>query len=78
MGLFSFIGSAVGGILSLVSGGSKKSGTTQTNFTQQFNTFKNEITSQMNLQAQENKKTLMMVLAGAGFLLVIMFFFLKK
>lgn len=77
MGLFSFIGNIVGGVLGL--GGSKsKTSTTQANFSQQFTRFKNEITDQMNLQASENKKTLTMVLAGAGFLIIIMFFFLKK
>ena len=77
MGFFSFIGSAIGGILGL-SGGSRATSTAQPSFTQQFNQFKTQITDQMNLQAQENKKTLMMVLAGAGFLLIIMFFFIKK
>lgn len=78
MGLFSFIGNAIGGVLGLASGGKSSTSTAPPNFTQQFTKFKNEITDQMNLQAQENKKTMMMVLAGAGFLIVIMFFFLKK
>lgn len=74
-----FLGGLISGIVGGLFGGKKKTTTTaQTNFSQQFNNFKREITDQMNIQAQESKKTMTMVLAGAGFLIVIMFFFLKK
>jgi len=77
-----FLGGLIGGIVSGIGsifGGKKKTtSTTPSNFAQQFNNFKREITDQMNIQAQESKKTMTMVLAGAGFLIVIMFFFLKK
>jgi len=75
-----FLGGLVSGILGVIGLGGSKSKTTSTptNYAQQFTKFKNEITDQMNIQAQESKKTMTMVLAGAGFLIVIMFFFLKK
>ena len=74
-----FLGGLISGIVGGLFGGKKKTTTTSTSITQaNFTKFKREITDQMNIQAQESKKTMTMVLAGAGFLIVIMFFFIKK
>lgn len=74
-----FLGGLISGLVGGLFGGKKKSTTTaQVNYQKQFNDMKKELTNQMNIQAQESKKTMTMVLAGAGFLIIIMFFFLKK
>lgn len=75
MSLFSLIGGAVSGILGLGGGTSQSS---QANFAQQLEAQKKEFDRQMNLQAQESKKTLTLVAVGGAVLVMIMFLFMKK
>ena len=77
MSLFTVIGSAVSGILGL--GGVKSStSTSQADFAKMLADQKAEMTRQMNLQAQESKKTLTLVAVGGGALILVMFLTMKK
>jgi len=76
-----FLGGLIGGIANVVGGifGSKKStSSAQPSYAKQLADLKKEMASQLNLQAQESKKTLMYVGVGGVVLIIIMFFVMKK
>ena len=79
--VISLFGITLGGILGTIGGifgGGKSSSQAQANFAKQLEQQKAELTRQMNLQAQESKKTLMVVAGGGLVLIILMFIFMKK
>ena len=76
-----FLGGLISGLVGSIFGGgssSKQTASAQASYAKQLAAVKAEMTKQMNLQAQESKKTLTIVGIGAVGLIMIMFMFMKK